>query len=65
MLLIYVSKITPRIRYTLKTIFRTYLGFNDFELTADADQMNQHEGPKFSYTKKSLGKELHLQPADC
>ena len=60
MILIYVPKITQRIRYTFKTIFRTYLNFYGYSLIADISEFNNHNGPKFSYDTKALSTELHF-----
>jgi len=59
MLLIYLSKITPRNRYTFKTVFRNILLFSDYELTTDENKFLEYEGPKFSYTPKPLGDNFH------
>ena len=61
MLLIYVDKITPRNRYTFKTIFRTYLDFATFSLTADVGKFKNYQGEKFSYCSKVLDNELHFK----
>ena len=60
MLLIYTPKITPRVRYTFKTVFKTYLGFQDYELTTDVDRFDEKNGPKFSYSSKALADELYF-----
>ncbi|WP_378186765.1 hypothetical protein ACE939_00215 [Aquimarina sp. W85] len=60
MLLIYVHKITPRVSYTLRHICKRILGI-DVELTSKIENFIAHDGPKFSYGKKPLGKELYFQ----
>ncbi|MBL4708615.1 MAG: polysaccharide deacetylase family protein [Flavobacteriales bacterium] len=60
MLLIYIPKITPRIRYTFKTVFKTYLGFQEYNLTTDLEKFNQDSGAKFSYSSKALANELYF-----
>jgi len=61
MLLIYVPQISPRIRYTFKTVFKTFLKLDDFQLTTDAVDFINHEGAKFSYADKPLMKELFIK----
>ncbi len=60
MLLIFVPKITPRIRYTFKTILKTYLQYGDYKLTTDQASFLTHKGAKFSYTNRALADELHF-----
>ncbi|TYP73470.1 polysaccharide deacetylase family protein [Aquimarina intermedia] len=63
MLLIYVHKITPRVSYTLRHICKRILGI-EVELTSKIETFIAHDGPKFSYGKKPLGKELYFQSVD-
>lgn len=60
MLLIYTHKITPRLKYIFKQIFR---GFLDVEIgfTTAVDEFIAHQGYKISYTTKPLGAELFFQ----
>ena len=60
MLLIYTHKITPRLKYIFKQIFR---GFLDVEIgfTTAVDEFIAHSGDKMSYTTKPLGAELFFQ----
>lgn len=60
MLLIYIPKITPRVRYTFKTVFKTYLGFREYELTTDLEKFNLCLGAKISYSSKQVNDELHF-----
>ncbi len=63
MLLIHVQKITPRVSYTFKQICKRILGL-DVDLTSKIESFIAHDGPKFSYGKKPLGKELYFQSVD-
>jgi len=60
MLLIYTHKITPRLKYIFKQIFR---GFLDLEIgfTTAVDEFVSHDGYKISYTNNPLGAELFFQ----
>jgi len=60
MLLIYTHKITPRLKYIFKQVFR---GFLDIEIgfTTTVDEFIAHDGNKMSYTTKPLGVELFFQ----
>jgi hypothetical protein len=60
MLLIYTHKLTPRLKYVFKQIFR---GFLDIQVgfTTAVDEFIAHEGHKMSYTNKPLGAELFFQ----
>lgn len=60
MLLIYIPKITPRNRYTVKTVFKSILQFSDFQITSDVDRFSEHVGPRLSYGKKALGDEVFI-----
>lgn len=63
MLLIYVQKVTPRVSYTFKQICKRILGL-DIDLTSKIETFIAHDGPKFSYGKQPLSKELYFQSAD-
>ncbi len=63
MLLIHVQKVTPRVSYTFKQICKRILGFN-VDLTSKIEPFIAHDGPKFSYGKQPLGKELYFQSVD-
>jgi hypothetical protein len=60
MLLIYIPKITPRNRYSVKTVFKSILQFSDFQITSDVDRFSEHVGPRLSYGKKALGEEAFI-----
>lgn len=62
MLLIFVNKVTSRVRYTFHIIFNEVLGV-PFELTGDQEVFLTYEGPKFSYGKNPLGSELFFGSA--
>lgn len=61
MLLIYVPQLSPRIRYTFKIVFSTFLKISDYELTTDAVDFINQEGAKISYGEKAMGKELFFK----
>lgn len=61
-LLIYIPKVTPRIKYIFNFIFREVL-ICDFELTSIATDFTQSELPKFSYADAPLGNELFFAAA--
>ncbi|MDY8134442.1 polysaccharide deacetylase family protein [Aquimarina sp. 2201CG5-10] len=63
MLLIYVQKITPRVSYTFKQICKRILGL-EIDFTSKIESFIAHDGPKFSYGKKPLGKELYFQSVE-
>ncbi|MEW7279910.1 hypothetical protein ABW636_15055 [Aquimarina sp. 2201CG1-2-11] len=63
MLLIHVSKYTPRVSYIFKQICKRNLGL-EVDLTATIEPFIAHDGPKFSYGKQPLGKELYFQSSD-
>lgn len=60
MIQIYIPKITPRIRYTFKTVFRTYLGYSEYKLTANEPDFTAFTGNKFSYSPKPIADELNI-----
>ncbi len=63
MLLIHVQQVTPRVSYTFKQICKRILGL-DVDLTSKIETFIAHDGPKFSYGKKPLSKELYFQSVD-
>ncbi len=63
MVLIYVQRVTPRVSYTFKQICRRVLGF-EIDFTSKIESFIAHNGPKFSYGKQPLGKELYFQSVD-
>jgi hypothetical protein len=56
-LLIYVPKITPRIKYIFNFIFREVV-YCDFEFTSIAEDFIKSDKPKFSYGEVALGDEM-------
>jgi hypothetical protein len=56
-LLIYIPKVTPRVKYIFNFIFREVLNC-DFELTSIAEDFIQSSAPKMSYADAPLGEEL-------
>ncbi len=63
MLLIHVQQVTPRVSYVFKHICKRILGF-EVDLTSKIESFIAHDGPKFSYGKQPLGKELYFQSVD-
>ncbi len=63
MLLIYVQKVTPRVSYTFKHVCKRILGI-EVDLTSKIETFIAHDGPKFSYGKQPLSKELYFQSVD-
>ncbi|WP_405205392.1 polysaccharide deacetylase family protein [Aquimarina sp. LLG6339-5] len=63
MLLVYVQKITPRVSYTFKHICKRILGL-EVDFTSKIESFIAHDGPKLSYGKQPLGKELYFQSVD-
>ncbi|WP_010520237.1 polysaccharide deacetylase family protein [Aquimarina agarivorans] len=60
MLLIYTQKRSPRLRYIAKQLFERILGVS-VDFTTKIENFVAHNGPKFSYGKQPLGKELFFQ----
>ena len=60
MLLVYCQKITPRFTYVFKHIFYRILGI-EIAFTSVLEEFIGHQGPKISYGKQPLGKELFIQ----
>ncbi len=63
MLLIFTQKITPRVKFIFKQYFGEILGV-PFNLCSDLQEFVSFNGPKLSYTKQPLFKELHFQATD-
>lgn len=59
-LLIYTPEISPRLKYIFDLMLNDLLSV-PYELTTNADKFYEHEGPKFSYSKKSVNGELHFE----
>ncbi len=60
MLLIFTQKITPRVKFIFKQYFGEIIG-TPFRLCSDLQEFVSYNGPKLSYTKQPLFKELHFQ----
>ncbi|MHA7058615.1 polysaccharide deacetylase family protein [Aquimarina sp. M1] len=63
MLLVHVQKITPRVSYTFKHICKRILGL-EIDFSSKIESFIAHDGPKLSYGKQPLGKELYFQSVD-
>lgn len=63
MLLIFTQKISPRVKFIFKQYFGGILGI-PFRLCSDLQEFVSHNGPKLSYTKQPLFKELHFQATE-
>lgn len=63
MLLIYTSKVTPRIIYVFKHICTQVLGI-EIKFTTKIEEFIAHPDLKFSYGKKRLGNEFFIQNVD-
>ncbi|MCC6180650.1 MAG: polysaccharide deacetylase family protein [Bacteroidia bacterium] len=59
-ILIYVHKITPRVKYTFHLIFKDCLGL-DFTLTTSIDDYQLYGGVKLSYTTQELESVCHFE----
>ena len=60
MLLIYTHKLTPRLKYIFKQIFRGFLDI-DVGFTTAVDEFIAYQGAKISYSRKPLGSEMFFQ----
>jgi hypothetical protein len=58
-ILIYVHKVTPRIKYIFNLIFKDCLGI-EFELSTSIDDYKLYEGNKLSYTNQELESSFHI-----
>lgn len=63
MILIHVQQTTSRVSYTFKHICKRILGV-EVDFTSKIESFVAYDGPKFSYGKHPLGKELYFQSAD-
>lgn len=63
MILIYVPKTTSRVVYVFRHICKRILGL-EIDFTTKIENFIAHEGPKFSYGKQQLGKELFFQSVE-
>ncbi|MBW6499004.1 MAG: polysaccharide deacetylase family protein [Bacteroidales bacterium] len=63
MVLVYCTKVTSRLKYTLNLIFGTLLGV-EWDLTISPEVFSGFEGAKVNYSKASLsGKEVLINPS--
>lgn len=63
MLLVYTTKITPRLTYVFKHICTRILQV-PVKFTTAVDEFIVHDKLKLSYAKKALGNELHIKSAE-
>ena len=59
-ILIYVSKLTPRINYTFRQLCKRILGLN-INFTTKIETFIAYKGAKFSYANQRLGNEIFIQ----
>lgn len=59
-LLIYTEQSSPRLIYTLNLLVKNLLGLK-YELTQNAEEFKEFNGPKFSYSTKPVYDELHFE----
>ncbi len=62
-MLVYVTSITNRLRYTFDLLLRDLVGI-DYEITTDADKFSFHTGPKINYSSGPIGDELFFYATD-
>lgn len=60
MILVYTHKITPRLRYVVRHLFRRIMGANA-ELTDSVDDFVKHAGPKLTYARQPLQSEFFIR----
>jgi len=60
MLLVFTHKITPRLRYVFKHICTRILGI-PVDFTTIIEEFIAHNGPKMSYSRQPLGKEIFVR----
>ncbi|PIE99320.1 MAG: hypothetical protein CR961_00895 [Polaribacter sp.] len=63
MILVYTTKITPRVRYIFKHIFTRILGIN-VDFTTKVEEFVAYNGMKMSYAKVPLGNEFFVKSHD-
>ncbi|WP_268223199.1 polysaccharide deacetylase family protein [Sinomicrobium oceani] len=63
MLLVYTHKITPRVTYVMKHIFKNMLQM-EVGITAKVEDFIAHTGPKITYTKNPLQNEFFVRSHD-
>lgn len=62
-LLVYVPKITNRIRYIFQLLLEAQLGIS-FNFTCDKESYHAYEGPKFSYGEQAVDQGLFFKSID-
>ena len=62
-MLVYVTSITNRLRYTLDLFLYDLVGI-DYEVTTDVDKFSFYTGPKLNYSTKPFGEELFFYSTD-
>lgn len=60
MILIYTHKITPRLRFVMRHIFRRIMG-TPYEITDSVDAFVKHAGPKLTYSRQPLQSEFFIR----
>ncbi len=60
MLLVYTHKSTPRLNFIFKHFFTRILNI-EVDFTSKVEQFIAHRGPKITYGKKPLGKEIFIR----
>ena len=63
MLLLYTHKSTPRLNFIFKHFFTRILNI-EVDFTSKVEQFIAHRGPKITYGKKPLGRELFIRNHD-
>ncbi len=62
-LLIYIPQLSPRITYSFKHVFKELLGI-DYMICHDLKAFVSYNGPKFSYSRKTILSELHVHAVE-
>ncbi len=60
MVLLYTHKITPRLTFTVKQLFRRIMGY-EVSITDSVDVFIKHTGAKLSYAKQPLQNEFFIR----
>ena len=63
MLLVYTHKTTPRLNFTFKHFFTRILQL-EVQFTTKVEKFIAHKGPKITYAKQPLGKEIFVRSTD-
>lgn len=62
-LFIYIPKLSTRITYTFKHVFKELLGI-DYTICHDLKEFVSYNGPKLSYSRKTILSEVHFHAVD-